>query len=60
MFILYTAFKSLFLFQDEIGHHVYSKMADDLQVAAQIRKKEGKKKKVNKTKKAAAIVESAA
>jgi len=48
------------IMQDEIGHHVYSKMADDLQVAAQIRKKEGKKKKVNKTKKAAAIVESAA
>jgi len=50
------------IMQDEVGKHVYSKMADDLEAAAQRRKKEGKgKKKVKKTKKEApAVVESAA
>merc|ERR1711973_918603 len=42
------------IMQDEVGRHVYSKMADDLEAASQRRKKEGKgKKKVKKTKKEA-------
>jgi len=52
------------IMQDEVGKHIYSKMADDLEAAAQSRKiKDGKKrlKKVKKAKKEApSTVQSAA
>lgn len=48
------------IMQDEVGKHVYSKMADDLEAAAQRRRKEMKKKKVKKTKTAPSTVQSAA
>ncbi|XP_023333885.1 uncharacterized protein LOC111705534 [Eurytemora carolleeae] len=48
------------IMQDEVGKHVYSKMADDLEAAAQRRRKELKKKKVKKTKPAPSTVQSAA
>jgi len=39
------------IMQDEVGRHVYSKMADDLEAAAQRRKKDLKKRKMKKSKK---------
>lgn len=39
------------IMQDEVGKHIYSKMADDLEAAAQRRKQDGKKRKMKKTKK---------
>jgi len=41
------------IMQDEVGKHVYSNMADDLEAAAR-RKRQARKKAVKKTKKAAA------
>jgi len=51
------------IMQDEVGKHIYAKMADDLEAAAQSRKiKEGKKKlkKVKAKKSAPSTVQSAA
>jgi len=51
------------IMQDEVGKHIYSKMADDLEAAAQSRKiKDGKKKlkKVKAKKSAPSTIQSAA
>jgi len=47
------------IMQDEVGKHVYSNMADDLEAAAR-RKRQARKKAVKKTKKAATAASDAA